>query len=521
MIIRKISPIPAGYYPPMTEAWMKNPEAFQNIYPNDETRHVGLFGQINSIFNSERRAKLSDILLKQYLPDVNPEVKANIEKLKSDNTYTVTTGQQIHPFLGPLYVLYKIWSTLDAAKNLNSLYPDKNFIPVFWMATEDHDFDEIKSIHAFGEKYVWEAGNQGGPVGQLSLEDLQPILGQIESKLIGQKEKLIRFQALKRCYADSPGNNLTKATRELINFLFGAEGLVVIDPDDTAFKHWFKDHFRNDILTSGYYEAYLAASDRLKRAGFEPQVNPRRTHSFYITDSKRRRIDASGSGFVVHGTQLTLQKDDIEKEIDKHPENFSPNALLRPLYQQCVLPNFTYICGPSELVYWHQTYDAFQTANLPAPFLKMRDSYLVMDEKAEEQMFELGLGEDILWQGYKYAAQEFLNKIIHGNDLRLIMADYEKVTSSMLTSFYKHKLPVLKEWKKEFESIQRRLNTEVSNFEQGIAESSSYRHLFSRLEKLIIKYFNIKTPQERVEFWLSYYINHELLYRPSVSESGR
>lgn len=508
MIIQKIEPVPEGYYPPFTQEWLQNPSKFENLYPNGGNRLEGLLDEIKSKFSPERRNLLVATLLKQYGNEITPEIRMQIELLGRDNVFTVTTGQQIHPFLGPLYVIYKIWSVVETASDYNRMYPGNLFIPVFWMATEDHDFDEIKEIKALGDSYEWFAEGVGGPVGRLNSGSLKDIIGRIAQKLESQPEKQERFLNIASCYLDTDDNTLADSSRRLINRLFKEQGLLIIDPDDLNFKRQFAHHIKSEIDSEVYYNAFLQDSRKMREMGFQPQVNPRRTHLFFLKENKRIRLDYDRTGiFKLAGTEIEAGTNELLELADTQPEMFSPNALFRPLYQQAILPNAAYICGPSEIIYWNQTYSAFLKADLPAPILKLRDSYLILDEKIYKQIQETGIEEAVLWQGYDAASTQLTENLLEGNEFKSAIHDFSGIADKILKAMYSYKIATLKEWKQEFEELRKKLNAEHNAFSEGIMNSEKFAHYYHRLRKVFDRYYNKKQPQERTEHWISYYIN--------------
>ena len=151
-------------------------------------------------------------------------VKENIESLTSENTFTVATGHQLCLFTGPLYFIYKIITTLNLAEKLTAEYPEYNFVPIYWMATEDHDFKEVNHVHLFGKTLTWEQEQKGGvgaiPTKTLEslFEDLKPILGDTENA-----SEI--YSLLTEAYLGN--TDLASATQFLVNALFSKYGLVI------------------------------------------------------------------------------------------------------------------------------------------------------------------------------------------------------------------------------------------------------------------------------------------------------
>ena len=185
---------------------------------------------------------LVDVLKKQNQAiNLSDLTQSNIESLESTDTFTITTGHQLCIFTGPLYFLYKIVSTINLSLALKEKYPSKHFVPVFWLASEDHDFDEINHINLFDQTIRWDS-SQGGAVGRMNLSNFSNVLEDL-NLLIGKGQNAERLKAI--FYKAYSSTNLALATRILINELF-KDDIVIIDGDDVHLKV-FVDIMKKDI----------------------------------------------------------------------------------------------------------------------------------------------------------------------------------------------------------------------------------------------------------------------------------
>ena len=317
------------------------------------------------------RAVLVDVLSKQNASlSLSLKSKLNIESLKENSTFTVTTGHQLCLFTGPIYFIYKIISTINLAEQLEEKYPNNKFVPVFWMATEDHDFQEINHIHLFGKKITWDS-KQSGAVGRMNLDGLESILMELKS-VLGNSENADKLISLfEKSYLTH--NNLADATRYLVNELFAKYGLVILDGDDKSLKEQFISTIKKDVLDQGFEKSITKCSEYLATK-YKAQAFVRAINFFKLSTGKRELI-----------------KDKIPKdEIEKNPVSFSPNVLLRPLYQETILPNISYIGGGAEVAYWMQLKTAFEQENIPFPILMLRNSVLFVDHKQNQKRQALG-----------------------------------------------------------------------------------------------------------------------------------
>ncbi len=359
-------------------------------------------------FQKEQRELLAEVLTEQYQSITSEKEKTtqNILQLRDSNTFTVVTGHQLNIFTGPLYFIYKIISTINLCKQLKEQYPDFNFVPVYWMASEDHDFAEINYINFKGEKLVWRK-QDGGPVGRFSTDGLKEIIEELAQKM-GPGTFANQFtELLKSSYLDS--HTLAAATRQLTHSLFGDDGLVVIDGDDAKLKKSMIPHFKRELFEGVSHREVSQTSSTLQQEYFE-QVHPREINLFYILDGVRERIVNNGNRWEVLETSISFTKEEIEQELINHPESFSPNVILRPLYQEVILPNLAYIGGGGELAYWFQLKGMFKAFDVPFPILSLRNSVLWVDEKSDKQIEKLEISVDQLFRPIEDAKGDFVKE---------------------------------------------------------------------------------------------------------------
>ncbi len=313
---------------------------------------------------------------------------ANIRKLENKNTYTVTTGHQLCLFTGPLYFIYKIVTTINLAAELKKAHPNNEFIPVYWMASEDHDFEEVNHLHLSGKKLVW-SNDQQGAVGEMDTKALAGIKTELETILGGGQNARQLVQLFEESYLNH--FTLAGATRYLVNALFGHYGLVTIDGNDHSLKELFRDEFKKDIFENLPYKYVSQSIDDLKKAGYSAQVNPREINCFYMDKGLRARIEKENNDYGVVGTDIKFSHAELEQLIDKSPEKISPNVTLRPVYQQKILPNLAYIGGPGELAYWLEYKRMFEGLGVLFPILLPRNFVTIIEKKSVAKAGKLGL----------------------------------------------------------------------------------------------------------------------------------
>lgn len=353
-------------------------------------------------FPIENREILAKVIENQYQKfEISEVTTKNIKLLEKSNTYTITTGHQLNLFTGPLYFLYKIISVINLTKELKNTYPENNFVPIYWMATEDHDFEEINFFNFKGKKIQWKK-ESNGPVGRLDTLGLDKIFEVFTSELgLGNNANYLR-ELFKKSYLEH--DNLADATRYLVNELFKNEGLVILDGDDSKLKKLFIPFAKNELLYQTSFKKVNETLPLLKE--YNVQVNPREINLFYIQDNLRERIIFENGNFKINNTLLSFSESEILTELEKNPENFSPNVILRPLYQEVILPNLCYIGGGGELAYWLELKSNFEANTITFPILLLRNSALIATKKQVEKMERLNLNWADVFQNQQILINE-------------------------------------------------------------------------------------------------------------------
>jgi len=340
----------------------------------------------NKIFSAEKREIVKAAFQKQYAGyTLSGAVAQNIGLLNDRNTFTVTTGHQLCLFTGPLYFVYKLITTINLAKELKVQYPDYNFVPVYWMASEDHDFEEINHFNLFGKKYEWQS-MQKGAVGKFTTNELAELLPALPNEI----KEVFEAAYLKH-------SNLAEATRYVVNTLFSESGLLVLDGNDISLKAVFKDVIVKELTTNAVFEAIVHTNERLANEGYTVQVHPREINLFYLANGIRERIVLAGEIYKVLNTDIKFTTGDILAAAAASPEKFSPNVVLRPLYQEMVLPNLAYIGGPGELAYWLQLKAMFEIQGTEFPLLVPRNFATILNKSQVTKLEKSGLAIESLF----------------------------------------------------------------------------------------------------------------------------
>jgi bacillithiol biosynthesis cysteine-adding enzyme BshC len=342
------------------------------------------------------RSVLVQVLKEQYASHpFTPAVQENIEALLSDNTFTICTAHQPNLFTGPLYFVYKVLHTIKLAAALQQNLPHHRFVPVYYMGSEDADFAELNHTYVDGKKIEWKK-EQKGAVGRMVVDGtLLQLIDELEGQLVYEPFGKDVVALLRRCYVT--GRTIQDATFELVNELYGSWGLVVLIPDHPLLKAQMNTIFADELFQNTSSAIVAQTSARLE-AVYDAQAHPREINLFYLKENIRERIEKTDDGFVVLNTDLRFSNEEMKAELQQHPERFSPNVILRGLFQETILPNLAFIGGGGETAYWLQLKDLFQNFGVPFPVLVLRNSFLIVEEKWQEKLKKIGLTTGELFQ---------------------------------------------------------------------------------------------------------------------------
>ena len=441
-------------------------------------------------------------LTKQYeRVSKSDRVQQNLELLKNENTFTICTAHQPNIFTGHLYFIYKILHAIKMADWLSSQLKSFQFVPVFYMGSEDADLEELGNIWLNGEKLTWQT-QQSGAVGRMGTAGLEKIIDRIEGELSVLPFGKELVELLKKCYAEHA--NIQQATFHLINELFGEYGLIVLIADNEQMKRKMLPVFRQDILEQKPSELVGESIGQLQQVGIKVQANPRDINLFYLQDNLRERLQQNGKGLHVHNTDLAFSTEEILKELEEHPEHFSPNVILRGLYQETILPDIAFIGGGGELAYWLELKSLFDHYEVPFPMLILRNSFLLIDQKWQEKIQKLGLEPKDLFKSEWELLDAFVKKQ-SGNQLSLAKEKEE------LKEFYKKQQELVenvdKGLKQHIAALEAKALKKLDALEKKMirAEKRKFAEEQNQIRELKQALFPNGDLQERVENFMPYY----------------
>jgi len=451
------------------------------------------------------RNQLSDVLSAQSktVNNTHELTGSNIALLKNKNVYTVTTGHQLCLFTGPLYFVYKIFSAINLAGSLKEKFPQYDFVPVYWMASEDHDFEEISSFTSGGRTVKWNS-KQTGAVGHFDTAELRQLLPELRETLGISQNANYLYSLFDEAYLKH--NSLSSATRYLVNELFGKYGLVTIDGDDATFKRQAKTVFEKDIFGSEVAGLVNHSIKKLKDLGYHAQVNPRDINCFYIEPGLRARIEKKEGRFFLSGTERSFSENELKHILAEEPGKISPNVVLRPVFQQMILPNLAYVGGPGELAYWLEFKNMFDNLNVNFPVLVPRSFLTVVDNKTITKIDQVKLTVPEFFKTTQALTKYYLslNHLLFDLDpeKEKIMAAYKQIAERVND----HDKTLNRHVDAQLQKSLRMLDNIAGKTNRAIKRKSEVE--LNRIAAVKESLFPGNVPQERVENFSSFYIQY-------------
>jgi bacillithiol biosynthesis cysteine-adding enzyme BshC len=489
-----------GFYTPIVLDYLKQSTTIQPFFSFTPTVD-GIKEAIEQKKNQAvDRKLLVEVLQQQYAPLSKTEaVSNNLNLLQQDNTFTITTAHQPNLFTGPLYFMYKILHAIKLAGHLQEVLPQYNFVPVYYMGSEDADFNELNHTYIRGKKIEWKKA-QTGAVGRMKVDHtLIELIDEIQSQLYFEQHASTVIDLLKRCYTE--GKDIQTATLELVNELYGAYGLIVLIPDNPALKKQMLTVFKNDLFQQTSSSIVAATSDAIAQH-YKVQAHPREINLFYLKDNIRERIEQAGDTYKVVNTSISFSADEIENELTAHPERFSPNVILRGLFQETILPNIAFIGGGGELAYWLQLKELFNHYNIVYPVLVLRNSFLIISKEEQALMEKLQLSNEDIFK----PAFDLLNELIersgrrpklNGELTRIVevYAELDRAVADIDQTLVQHVAALKAKTVKQLAELEKKM-LRAERKKQGAAQA--------KIERIKSSLFPGNGLQERVENFSSF-----------------
>ncbi len=334
----------------------------------------------------------------------NENTAANIEKLKKDNTFAVVTGQQVGLYSGNFYTILKAVTAIKLARNLKERFPQYDFIPVFWMESEDHDFEEANHVHIINRNNELvrigyspitqeedETPASVKPVGNISFDgQIKELNEQLRVNLIETDFKAKLIDSISNIYRE--GNDFKHAFAQFMNQIFKAHGLIFIDPSGVEVKKLLQPVFERELTTSPKMcENIIHTSAELEK-DYDLQLKPKVINLFYIHNGNRYLIEPrENNRYALRNSKKRFEAEELMNALNENPENFSPNVVLRPICQDYLLPTIAYVGGPAEISYMAQLKPAYEHYDITMPVIYPRASVTILENRVSKFLknFEL------------------------------------------------------------------------------------------------------------------------------------
>lgn len=505
----KVTHIPfqqTGFFYKTMSDYLEKKESIQKFYHNfpDLEGFARQIEEKKMSVRAQSRTVLVDVLQQQYKNvDASELTLENITSLQNENTFTITTGHQLNLFTGPLYFLYKIISTINLCEELAEKFPKEHFVPVYWMATEDHDFDEINYFNFKGTKVAWNRPD-GGAVGRFSTEGLKDVFEEFSKHLGSTRNAKYIQQLFENAYVKH--SNLSEATRYLANELFKEYGLVIVEADDARLKQVFAPIVKDELLNQTSFKAVSKTITELEKE-YKVQVNPREINLFYLSDDSRERIIEENGQYKVNDTDLVFSEAEILKELEDHGGRFSPNVIMRPLYQEVILPNLCYIGGGGELAYWLELKDYFDTVEIPFPILLLRNSVQVVSQKQGKKLSNLNISyEEMFMKQHELLAK----KVQENSDIQFSFADAKELLTQQFLALRRIANETDVSFVGAVDAQQRKQEKGLENLEKRLlrAEKRQQQDMVKRIIELQDELLPNQSLEERQRNFSEYYLEY-------------
>jgi bacillithiol biosynthesis cysteine-adding enzyme BshC len=456
-------------------------------------------------FDGNKRTILATELLAQYQAiEASEATLNNIHALRDNNCYTIITAHQPSLFTGPLYTIYKILSAIKLAEQVQEQHPSIQVVPVFWMGGEDHDFEEVNHLHLFGNTLTWD-DEQGGSVGAYNTASMRAVLDQTKEILGSGARAQVLAERLEAYFGTE--RTYREGVRDWLNWLFADYGLVIVNAGTKAFKQQLIPILQEELLQHSSKVLVEQTVEALEAAGFSQQAHARTINIFYLSPHKRSRIVLEDGQYQVLDTNISFDKEALLQHLEAHPEKFSPNVILRPLFQELVFPNLAYVGGGGELAYWLERKTQFEHYQVPFPMLVRRASVLWIPKSISKLMDKLDLGiKDIFIDTHQLIKQYVIDnaseELSFAQEIEAINEVFEQLIGKTVAVD-----PAL-----ERAVIAQQVNTQkaIGKLEQRLirAEKQKQENSIQQIEKIKDTLFPNQGLQERYDNFMGFYTRY-------------
>lgn len=489
--------------------YLYNFEKLSKFYvrnPFDKETYSKAFEEITSN-RPVKRANLESLIRNQYAGKTySAKTQKNIELLGKDSTLTIVTGQQLGILGGPLYTFNKIITTIKLANHLNERFDSFNFVPLFWLEGDDHDFNEVRTINiidnanelksiSYGEETPEDETTQS--VGQLNFDDeINSFITELEQNLRHTEFTAGLMSQIKNIY--SSGKSFKESFRNLIELYFDEYGLIIFDPQDDAVKSLLKPVIKKELLEYRVRaEQTIRVSAELDEV-YHAQVKIKPINLFINFENGRHSLEPDEEDFKLKRKRKRFTKDEILDLVENDPQRFSPNVLFRPVCQDYILPTAFYIGGPSEIAYFAQVMPLYKFFNVPPPFIYPRSSGTLLEKGLRNALDKFNLQIIEIFSD----SEEVKRKIINSMDETPLEDFFLSAVKETELVFDNLKERLFSIDKTTSDSVQRYREKSLNNIEELKSKSmqaQKKKHEVSlrQIDKLISILFPHENLQER------------------------
>ena len=516
---RKISYKQSGYFSSIITDYLEGNDKTRSFYSYEVSRE----GIKDAITKKQQhpvdRELLVSVLREQYQAvNQSEKVSANIENLIHPNTFSICTAHQPNLFTGPLYFIYKILHAIKLADHCKEIFPEFDFVPVYYMGSEDADLDELNHFVVNGKKYEWNT-SQSGSVGRMKVDkQIVLLINELEQQLGVEKYGAEIISLLRNRFTE--GKTIMQATFELVNDFFGDFGVIVLLPDNERLKKKMNRVFEDDLFRQIPFELVNKTCEKLN-PHYSVQAKPREINLFYLKENIRERFDKADEIYQVNNTSIKFSKDELKLLLNKEPETFSPNVILRGLFQESILPDIAFIGGGGELAYWLQFKELFDHYSVPLPMLVLRNSFLVVEKKWMARIEKTNFSIEDFFRKEKELIDSLVKELAQ-NEVSL-NGSYKK-TEELFRELTERAGAIDSTLKQHVAALEKRSIQNLVELEKKMLRSEKRKHSdkINQVKNIREALFPGNSLQERIENFSGFYAKWgkdfvDILYKNSLS----
>ncbi len=459
---------------------------------------------------------ISEILVKQY-SNLNPSTltKENINKLSDKKTLTIFTGQQLGILGGPLYTFYKIITTIKLSRYLTERYNDYNFVPVFWMEADDHDFNEVRttkiiddtnSLLTIGYKEEIEEDDLKQSVGLINLDSsINNFFEKLNNSLMATDFKNSILDHLKNIYKE--GRSFKESFRELIFNYFDEYGLVIFDPQDKAVKELLKPVFKKEITDFRTHTEKLVHTSATLEELYHAQVKVKPVNLFLRIDEGRHSIEPVDNEYKLRRKRKSFTQEQLLELLENEPDNFSPNVLLRPICQDYLFPTAFYVAGPSEISYFAQIKPLYELYDITEPIIYPRSSATILENSIANSLEKHSVSINDIFIDVESVKKKIINSVEENS----VDEMFEGITNQIEATFDQLKEKLIDLDKTIADSSNKYRDKILSNISElkskaEKAQQKKYEVTLRQVDRAAVHLFPNSNLQER-EINIIYFVN--------------